>query len=178
NNAEDINQLRAILSLVDKNNFTAKQKCYFNPTFGEGSMLVGGADADLIIDNTLIDIKATKHLKLERAHLNQVLGYYILSLIGGVNDNPNDRPIENIGLYFARHGELWILPVQKFGDKRKFEEFKDWFISYLSKGRMTLNDLKDLLENSKSKMTKKKATKSKSKTVETKAKRTNKKGSH
>jgi len=176
--SDDIKDLKSIISLVDKNNFTAKQKCYFNPTFGEGSMLVGGADADLIIDNTLIDIKATKHLKLERAHLNQVLGYYILSLIGGVNDNPNDRPIENIGLYFARHGELWILPVQKFGDKRKFEEFKDWFISYLSKGRMTLNDLKDLLENSKSKMTKKKATKSKSKTVETKAKRTNKKGSH
>lgn len=131
-NPDDIKDLKSILSLVNTNNFTAKHKCYFNPTFGEGSMLVGGADADLIIDNTLIDIKATKHLKLEREHLNQVLGYYILSLIGGVNDNPEDRPIENIGLYFARHGELWTLPIHHFGDKRKFEEFKKWFVSYVS----------------------------------------------
>jgi len=162
---DDIKDLKSLISLVDKNNFTAKQKCYFNPTFGQGSMLVGGADADLIIDNTLVDIKATKHLKLERAHLNQVLGYYILSLIGGVNGNPSDRPIENIGLYFARHGELWTLPIQNFGDKGKFEEFKDWFISYVSKGRMTLDDLKDLLENSKSKPKTEKSAKPKSKTT-------------
>ena len=150
-NPDDIRDLHSIISLVDKTNFTAKHKCYFNPTFGEGSMLVGGADADLIIDNTLIDIKATKHLKLEREHLNQVLGYYILSLIGGVNNNPNDRPIENIGLYFARHGELWTLPLHQLGDQRKFEEFKDWFISYISRGRMTLDDLKDLMLSLKSK---------------------------
>lgn len=150
-NQDDIKDIKAIISLVDSKLFTARDKCYFNPTFGEGSILVGGADADLIIDNTLIDIKATKHLKLEREHLNQVLGYYILSLIGGVNDNPSDRPIENIGLYFARHGELWTMPLHQFGHQRKFEEFKDWFISYVSRGRMTLDDLKDLMLSLKSK---------------------------
>ena len=111
---------------------------------------MGGADADLIIDNTLIDIKTTKNLKLDRSHLNQVLGYYVLSLIGGINNNPNDRPIENIGLYFARHGELWTLPLHKFGDQRKFEEFKDWFVSYVSRGRMTIDDLEDLMLTLKS----------------------------
>ena len=166
-NPDDIKDLNSIISLVDKSNFSAKHKCYFNPTFGEGSMLVGGADADLIIDNTLIDIKATKHLKLDREHLNQVLGYYILSLIGGVNNNPNDRPIENIGLYFARHGELWTLPLHQFGDQRKFEEFKVWFISYVSKGRMTLDDLKDLMLslNSKPELEKPDKTVSKKKVV-------------
>jgi len=148
---EDINDLKSIISLVEKSKFTAKEKCFLNPTFGEGSMLVGGADADLIIDNTLIDIKTTKHLKLDRVHLNQVLGYYILSLIGGVNNNPNDRPIENIGLYFARHNELWTLPLHQFGDQRKFEEFKDWFVSYVSRGRITLDDLKDLILSLESK---------------------------
>ncbi len=148
-NPEDIQDIKSLMSLVDKDKFTAKHNCYLNPTFGAGSMLVGGADADLIIDNTLIDIKATKNLKLERAHINQILGYYILSLIGGINDNPNYTPIEKIGLYFARHGELWTLPIKQFGDKRKFEEFKNWFISYVSKGQITLQDLQDLLLNSK-----------------------------
>jgi len=145
-NPDDIKDIKAIISLVDRQHFTAKNKCYFNPTFGEGSMLVGGADADLIIDNTLIDIKVTKHLKLEREHLNQVLGYYILSLIGGVNDNPQDRPIENIGIYFARHGELWTVPLLQFGDKQKFHDFKDWFIKYVNQHTMTPDKLKELLQ--------------------------------
>lgn len=150
-NPDDIKDIHSIISLVDKKKFTAKEKCYFNPTFGEGSMLVGGSDADLIIDNTLIDIKTTKHLKLERDHLNQVLGYYVLSLIGGVNNNPKDRPIENLAIYFARHGQLWTIPVLQFGDKRKFEEFKKWFISFVSRGRNTLEDLKDLMLTKKTK---------------------------
>lgn len=130
-NPEDIKDIKSIISLVDNKNFQAKEKCYLNPTFGAGSSLVGGADADLIIDNTLIDIKVTQNLKLDRNHINQVLGYYLLSLIGGVNSNPNDRPIENIGIYFARHGELWTIPLVEFGDKQKFESFKEWLISYV-----------------------------------------------
>jgi hypothetical protein len=150
-NPDDIKDLHSLISLVDKTQFTAKEKCYFNPTFGQGSVLVGGADADLIIDNTLIDIKATKHLKLDRDHLNQVLGYYILSLIGGVNNNPKEKPIENIGLYFARHGELWTIPLLQFGDKSKFDEFKTWFISYVSRGQMSIEDLQDLMLSIKAK---------------------------
>ena len=138
---EDIKDLKSLISLVDNKNFQAKEKCYLNPTFGAGSSLVRGADADLIIDNTLIDIKVTKNLKLDRRHINQVLGYYLLSLIGGVNSNPDDKPIENIGIYFARHGELLTIPLVQFGDKQKFEIFKEWFISYLSSPRGKLLDM-------------------------------------
>lgn len=130
---DDIKDIKAMLSLVDHKYFIAKKKCYFNPEFGEGSTLVGGADADLIIDNTLIDIKATKHLKLDRQHLNQILGYYILSLIGGVNKSPKARPIKNIGIYFARHGELWTVPLSQFGNAQKFHNFKDWFIKFIKR---------------------------------------------
>lgn len=129
----DVKDLTSLISIVDHRTFTAKEKCYFNPTFGKGSEIVGGADADLIIDNTLIDIKVTKHLKLDREHLNQIIGYYILSLIGGINKNKLDRPIENIGLYFARHGELWTIPLSELGDSQKFENFKEWFISFVSR---------------------------------------------
>jgi hypothetical protein len=145
-NQDDIKDLKAIISLVNKEHFIAKNKCYFNPTFGHGSMLVGGADADLIIDNTLIDIKVTKELKLDRKHLNQVLGYYILSLIGGVNNNPLDKPIENIGIYFARHGELWTVPLIQFGNQKKFEDFKKWFIQFVTSNTTTLIDIKELIQ--------------------------------
>jgi hypothetical protein len=145
--ADDIQDIKSMHTLMDKNLFTAKSKCYFNPTFGLGSVLVGGADADLIIDNTLIDIKTTKHLSLERKDLNQILGYYILSLIGGVNDKPDDRPIENIGIYFARYGELWTVPLKEFATQDKFEEVKHWLVSFMTKGEMNLDEFKVFIDN-------------------------------
>lgn len=176
-NKDDINDLYSLISIVDKNNFKVKNRCYFNPTFGEGSIIVGGADADLIIDNTLIDIKVTKHLKLERVYINQLLGYYILSLIGGINDNPKDRSIENIGLYFARHGKLWTVPILQFGDNMKFEKFKNWFISYVLMRRMTFDDLDDLIlsyKKDKAKKKRKKLKKTSTKTKSTTSKQTTK----
>jgi hypothetical protein len=144
---DDIKDIKAMLSLIDNEKFTAKTKCYFNPTFGAGSAIVGGADADLIIDNTLIDIKATKNLKLDRDHLNQTLGYYILSLIGGVNLKPYTRPIENIGIYYARHGELWTVPISSFGDSHKFSNFKDWFIPYVKPKEKTLKEWYEVIDD-------------------------------
>jgi len=31
--------------------------CFLNPTFGEGTILVGGVDGDIIINGALLDIK-------------------------------------------------------------------------------------------------------------------------
>jgi len=80
---EDIVDLRGLFSIVPPDLFRAKQLCVLNPTFGEASVLVGGADADLVIDDTLIDIKTTKALKLSRAYVNEIIGYYILLRIAG-----------------------------------------------------------------------------------------------
>jgi hypothetical protein len=128
----DVQDIKSIFSLLDPKMFTAKQKCYLNPVFGTGSKLVGGADADLIIDDTLIDIKVTKNLRLDREHLNQLIGYYTLSRIGGINNNINDKPIKNIALYFARHGILWKTPLTELGNHKQFEDFKNWFQTFIS----------------------------------------------
>ncbi len=141
--SRDIEDLRALIKLVRRKDFNAESKVYFNPTFGKGSMMVGGADADMIIDDTLIDIKVTKILKLERKYLNQLIGYYLLSLIGGVNNNVKDRPIKNIGIYFARHGLLWTIPLKALGTKKKFDEAKEWFTKSLKND--TQGDIKEFL---------------------------------
>lgn len=127
----DIMDLTKLYYNIDPEHFHVEKYCYINPTFGDGSRLVGGADADLIIDGTLIDLKVTKHLKLEREYLNQTLGYYILSLIGGINQDPLIRPIQNIGIYFARHCQLWKSPLTNFANEKTFDDFKDWFSNYI-----------------------------------------------
>jgi hypothetical protein len=132
-NREDIKNLKTLFALINSQHFKARKICFLNPTFGKGSALTMGADADLIIDNTLIEIKTTKHLKLTRLHLNQLLGYYVLSLIGGICENPRLKTIENIAVYFSRYGVLWTIPLSEFGNRNKFHEFKKWFMKYIDK---------------------------------------------
>ena len=47
------------------------------PTF-DGSPDVGGADADLILDGTLIDFKSSSKCKLTSRILRQLIGYWLL----------------------------------------------------------------------------------------------------
>ena len=70
-----------------------------NPTF-EGSSDVGGADADLIVDGTLIDIKTTVNPRIEPDWIRQLLGYVLL-------DYSDRHQISSIGLYMARQGILF-----------------------------------------------------------------------
>lgn len=75
-----------------------------NPKF-DGSPDVGGADADLILDGTLIDFKATiRPETIKRSLLDQLLGYVLL-------DYTNSYRIEKVGLYFVRQGVLLQWPV-------------------------------------------------------------------
>jgi hypothetical protein len=127
---QDIQDVRQLFSIINHDHFKVENNCFINPTFGDGSLLVGGADGDLIIDDTLIDLKVTKSLAVERDYLNQTIAYYILSLIGGVNGDKSLKPIKNIGIYFARHGVLWKIPLTQLADEKSTLEFKDWFHKY------------------------------------------------
>lgn len=80
----------------------------FNPTFNEGSRMVGGADADFIIDDMLVDIKTTKYLKFTKEMFYQLIGYKMLADFAGITNNP-DRKIKKIGVYFSRHAYLYII---------------------------------------------------------------------
>jgi hypothetical protein len=129
-NENDISDMRQLIKILNPECLIVKNHCILNPTFGDGSRLVGGADADIIIDDTLIDIKVTKNLLLEREHLNQTIGYYILSLIGGVNGDHSFKPIKNIAIYFARHGVFWKVALADIADEPAILDFKNWFIRY------------------------------------------------
>ncbi|MBS1979420.1 MAG: hypothetical protein JST46_18765 [Bacteroidetes bacterium] len=121
----DIDDLKQLTQTCDLEVFKPMKKIILNPTFGEGSNLVGGADADMIVDDMLIDIKVTKELKLTRPHFNQVLGYYLLFLIGGV-DNHKDTKIKTLGLYFARHHVLWTIKIDDIANNDEFNKVKDF----------------------------------------------------
>jgi hypothetical protein len=120
--------VKQVLAHTPDLHFTAKRKCYLNPVFGIGSQMVGGADADLIMDDLLVDIKTTKDLCVSRRFLDQLLCYYTLHTIGGINDKPRVRPIKRVGIYFSRHGYLWSVPVNELASRKALVDFKKWFV--------------------------------------------------
>lgn len=125
--------LVSLLKLIPEEIESFGPNSFYNPTFGEGSKLVGGADADLILDDILIEIKVTKKLELRREYFNQLIGYYLLSLVGGVNGNTDIKPIKRIGVYFARHGYLWQIPLSEIAPQKTFDEFLVWFADYVKR---------------------------------------------
>ena len=74
-----------------------------NPTF-DGSADVGGADADLILDATLIDIKSTIAPKLSRSWLWQIICYCML-------DYTDEYRLTACGIYLSRQGIFLEWPL-------------------------------------------------------------------
>lgn len=83
-----------------------------NPEFA-GSSLVGGADADWIIGDTLIECKAYERLTVAnlRRFIQQLLGYVMLDLDDALG-------IRNVGLWLPRQGltKTWTLTLLLGGE--------------------------------------------------------------
>lgn len=122
----DIEDLKNLISIVDPELFKANKTCSLNPTFGVGSQLVGGADIDLVIDAMLIDIKTTKFLDFKRDYFNQLLGYYALYKIGGIDGLSQKHEIKTLGIYFSRHGILHSINVADVVNENTFPRFLEW----------------------------------------------------
>ena len=71
-----------------------RDRTVLNPIF-RGSGLVGGADADLIVDGCLYDLKTSKQPGLSRETAYQLIGYALL-------DFDDTYGIHSVGLYRAR----------------------------------------------------------------------------
>ncbi len=124
---DDVRDLRKLISLTDSIDFRAKTYCVLNPVFGEGSRLIQGADADLLIDGMLIDIKTTKYLEFSRDYFNQLLGYFAMSEIWGVDRVASKKKITKLAIYFARHASLQVFDVRQVIPKAGLSEFLNWF---------------------------------------------------
>ena len=124
---KDIEDLNNLISLVNPDFFKANEICLLNPIFNRASILVGGADADLVIDDMLIDIKTTKKLQMNRNYFNQLIGYYTLYRIGGIDGMPPQNEIKKLGIYFSRYGYLHLYKVEDIINENRFTKFLEWF---------------------------------------------------
>lgn len=120
-------ELSALMNAVSPERFIGRNTCILNPTFGEASGLVGGADADLLIDGTLIEVKTIRQMRLDRRIFNQLVGYYILARIGGIDSCSRRVRITSLAVYYSRQGLFVPIPLGRIIDEGKLEAFLSWF---------------------------------------------------
>lgn len=88
----------------------------YNPHFGIGSRMVGGADADVYMDGVLYDFKTTIKNGWSSADVTQIIGYYLLDIIAKkCNDKRNQLngyPVDKIALYKVRYEEITYFDVK------------------------------------------------------------------
>lgn len=123
---KDITDLRNLIKGVNWDGLKAREICLLNPTFGEASRLVGGADADVVIDDTLIEIKTTIKWDFKRDYFSQLIGYYCLYCIDGIGGSPKKHKIKNFAIYFSRQAYLHFLPINQCIDNQRFIKFFEW----------------------------------------------------
>ena len=110
-----------MLAVVPFGELVPNRRVLLNPTFGPASFVVGGADADLIVGDLLIDVKTTKQATVRADYLDQLLGYFLLARRARRSDKKFPS-VRRLGLYFARRGFLWIVDSASWTENPAFRE--------------------------------------------------------
>ncbi len=124
---EYIQDVKRLIQTVDESLFQARSLCLLNPNFNESPDFAIGADADLVLDDVVIDIKTTQPCRLNRSDLDQLIGYFLLNeLVGFAGATPTPR-VTKVGIYFSRHAYLHIIPIRQLIPDRTHTDLLPWF---------------------------------------------------
>lgn len=116
-----VDELVALLAVVPFDQLVHPERLVLNPDFGEVSPLVGGADADLVVGDMLVDIKTTKSAEVTGETLDQLFGYFLLARRAGLPE------IRRIGVYLSRYGHLRTGTTEYWTSRADFAEVEAWF---------------------------------------------------
>ncbi|RUO92278.1 hypothetical protein D7Y11_15450 [Corallococcus sp. AB018] len=148
----EVDEVRRMLEHAPLDEFTTSGTIFLNPTFGRYSRAVGGADADLIVDGTLFEIKTTQEARVTLEHLRQLCGYFLLARATR-QDDPRFPLISSLGIYFARYAFTWRIPVEVLTSHPAFAETEVWFFQQVMGGRappdkpMEMRSVRDWLKS-------------------------------
>lgn len=114
---QDLVELNKSIKKI-KENFNGN---YFilNPSFSQSNK-IGGADADIIMDDILIDIKTITVAKITKEMIAQLIGYYILA-------KKDNLKINKIGIYFSRYEKLQIYNISEIITPENLEKIETFF---------------------------------------------------
>ena len=113
-NITDMSMVEDIISLGDAIfSMLPKYKvAYYNPNFEEYGP-ISDSDCDLILDNTLYDLKClSPKSKITENYIFQLIGYYILTRQKGYKQS-----IENVGFIFPRNNHIFQINANELAKR-------------------------------------------------------------
>ncbi|PDZ74509.1 hypothetical protein [Bacillus pseudomycoides] len=129
--SEDISRELEALCKVFEEKFLVPEivreesKVVYNPNFRLASLMVNGADGDIIIDGVLYDFKTGKSFAYWEEHAAQLIGYYLLNEISLTAEQfdyvSTYFDIERVALYKARYGETEYFELKNIDVKKIVE---------------------------------------------------------
>jgi len=134
---DDLLDLNRLTEITNLKLFRPKELIFLNPTFKEASRLVGGADADLLIDDCLVEIKTTNRARFDRDTFNQLIGYYVLSMIGGISfySQSGQPKIKRLGVYYSRYAQIVSFRVSQIATLKEMKRFVRHFKKIIEKNQ-------------------------------------------
>lgn len=124
----EVSELQELYALVPWDRFRPDEALLLNPEFGEGSMAVGGADADLLVDDTVIEIKTRAKQALNLDTVRQLVAYALLANRFGPDGSSEEVRVEKIGVYLSRAGHLHAVPLDEALKPAYAEEVLDFLL--------------------------------------------------
>ncbi len=128
---DEVDDLKALHHIIPDYFKTLHRSVWLNPDFKETSLLVGGADADLIVDQCLIDIKTTSKMQVNEFTWSQLVGYLILA--EEARKHIEFPLVRKFGVYFSRFGKLWLINAKYVYQSPRYNRLKNKLFKYQEK---------------------------------------------
>jgi hypothetical protein len=141
---EDSRDVATLMSVVPYEKLSHPRTMLLNPGFGIFSYIVGGADADLVCGDLLVEVKTTKNLEIKPEAVRQLLVYLMLARHARAEERAFPV-LRRIGIYLSRHAHLWELPIATITAHQHFADMEEWLIRFAVKTEMD-PELRELWE--------------------------------
>lgn len=119
----DLEQMRQLAMSV----LTVDDYAVLNPVLANRGIV---ADADMIVDDALIDIKTTINPEFTQKFWRQLIGYLILldiqEDIGGSTHGWEITAPKKFGVYFSRSGDLTLLSTEPVYNHQSYPELREF----------------------------------------------------
>lgn len=126
----EVQELRGLYEIIPWDVFEPNERLYLNPTFGEASRAVGGADADVVVDDTIVDLKTIKRQRPKIKMFRQLVGYALFAQRFGLNREGEGVEVDRVAIYFSRAGELRTWPLSEVLEAGTEDAVVEYFLDF------------------------------------------------
>ena len=93
------------------------------------ALLDGGVEADLLVDGRLLLVRAAKAARVDPQDARRLVVLLVLARAARARD-PSAPEVREVGVYLARHGHLWSVPVAPLVAHEAFPQAEAWLLKH------------------------------------------------